>query len=413
MTANALFNTSVMGMAAQASALGAIAENISNSSTVGYKEASTQFSTVLSSVQNGGDPAGGVTAQTRVAVTAQGNTQATSSTTDLAIQGSGYFVVSDDAGNTYLTRSGSFVPDSEGRLVNSAGYYLMGYSADETNSPSDVTGLDTLHVSLGQLIATPSTEGSLTANLSQDSEVVDGSADLPSANTESSAYTSKTSVTAYDNYGSEVTLDVYFTKTNDNEWEMAVYDASTATDGGFPYSSAALTTQSLTFSSTDGSLESGDTATIDIPNGATLSLDLSEMTQLGSDFSVSDPTINGNPAEAVSSLSVSSDGTLNYVLSGGETIAAFKIPLANVSSQSGLQAVTGNAFAANVNSGTAYVGLPGSGSFGDLQSSSLESSTVDLATQLSNMIVAQRSYSANSQVFQVASEVMQVLNNLK
>jgi flagellar hook protein FlgE len=404
-----------MGMAAQASALGAVAENIANSGTVGYKDASTQFSTVLSSVRSGGgggEAAGGVVAQTRIDVTAQGNTQMTSSTTDLAIQGAGFFVVGNGAGQTYLTRAGSFVPDSEGRLVNSAGYYLMGYSASDSNSPSDVAGLDTIKVSLGKLIATPSTEGSLTANLPQNAEAVDP-ATLPSTNDASASYSSKTSVTAYDNYGNAVQLDVYFSKTADNEWEMAVFDASTATDGGFPYSSGPLTTQSLTFSPADGSLASGSPATITIPDGADLTLDLSNMTQLGSAFSVSDPTINGNPAQAVASLNVNADGTLNYVLTGGQTVAAYKIPLANVPSPSGLQAVTGNAFAANVNSGTTFVGLPGTGSFGAIASSNLESSTVDLATQLSNMIVAQRSYSANSQVFQVASDVMQVLNNLK
>jgi flagellar hook protein FlgE len=414
MTASALFNTSVMGMAAQASALGAVAENIANSGTVGYKNATTQFSTVLSSVQHGGgDASGGVVAATRIDVTGQGNTQTTSSTTDLAIQGAGFFVVGNDSGQTFLTRAGSFVPDSEGRLVNSAGYYLMGYSADESTAPSDLAGLDVLHVSLGKLIATPSTEGSLTANLPQNASVVDP-AELPSTNSASSTYSSKTSVTAYDNYGNAVKLDVYFSKTSDNNWEMAVFDGSTAaTGGGFPYTSGPLTTQSLTFSATNGALDSGSPATITIPNGADLTLDLSGMTQLGAAFSVSDPTINGNPAQAVASLNVNADGTLNYVLTGGQTVAAYKIPLANVPSPSGLQAVTGNAFAANVNSGTTFVGLPGTGSFGEIASSSLESSTVDLATQLSNMIVAQRSYSANSQVFQVASDVMQVLNNLK
>lgn len=414
MTTTALFNTSVMGMAAQASALGAVAENIANSGTVGYKDASTQFSTMLSSVQNGNsDAAGGVVAETRIDVTAQGNTQTTSSKTDLAVQGAGFFVVANDQGQTFLTRAGSFLPDSEGRLYNSAGYYLMGYSANDSNSPSDVAGLEVLHVSMGSLIATPSTAGSLTANLPQGATVVDPT-ELPSTNSGSSAYSAKTSVTAYDNYGNQVKLDVYFSKTSDNNWEMAVFDASTAaTGGGFPYTSGPLTTQSLSFSAANGKLDSGSPATITIPNGAELTLDLGGMTQLGSAFSVSDPTINGNSAQAVASLDVTSDGTLNYVLTGGQTVAAFKIPLANVPSPSGLQAVTGNAFAANVNSGTTYVGQPGSGSFGGIASSRLESSTVDLATQLSNMIVAQRSYSANSQVFQVASEVMQVLNNLK
>jgi flagellar hook protein FlgE len=411
MSTASLFNTSVMGMAAQASALGAVAENIANSGTVGYKEATTQFSTMLSGMQANGDAAGGVVAENKIDITAQGNSTTTTSTTDLAIEGSGFFVVANAAGETFLTRSGSFLPDSEGRLVNSAGYYLMGYDASAADAPDDVGGLKVLQVALGGLIATPSTEGTLEANLPSNADVV-ASTDLPSTNSASSSYTSKTSVTAYDNLGSEVRLDVYFAKTDSNSWEMTVFDASTATDGGFPYSSGPITTQSLSFSADDGSLTSGSPTTISIPGGADLTLDISGMTQLADDFSVSDPTINGNPALSVSSLAISDDGTLKYTLANGQTVDAYKIPLANVPSTSGLLAVTGNVFAANVNSGTTYVGTAGTGSFGDIKSSRLEASTVDLATQLSNMIVAQRSYTANTQVFQTASQVMQTLNNL-
>lgn len=411
MSTASLFNTSVMGMAAQASALGAVAENIANSGTVGYKEATTQFSTMLSGMQANGDAAGGVVAENKIDITAQGNSTTTTSTTDLAIEGSGFFVVANAAGETFLTRSGSFLPDSEGRLVNSAGYYLMGYDASAADAPDDVGGLMVLQVALGGLIATPSTEGTLEANLPSNADVV-ASTDLPSTNSASSSYTSKTSVTAYDNLGSEVRLDVYFAKTDSNSWEMTVFDASTATDGGFPYSSGPITTQSLSFSADDGSLTSGSPTTISIPGGADLTLDISGMTQLADDFSVSDPTINGNPALSVSSLAISDDGTLKYTLANGQTVDAYKIPLANVPSTSGLLAVTGNVFAANVNSGTTYVGTAGTGSFGDIKSSRLEASTVDLATQLSNMIVAQRSYTANTQVFQTASQVMQTLNNL-
>ncbi|MBU3889993.1 flagellar hook protein FlgE [Methylosinus sporium] len=412
MTASALFNTSVMGMSAQTTALSAVAENIANSGTVGYKEATTQFQTLLSSVQGGADIDGGVAASNVIEITKAGSTLNTTSATDLAISGEGFFVVSDASGNTYLTRAGSFLPDTQGRLVNTAGYYLMGYSASAASAPSDPAGLQVITIPYGTTISTPSTEGTLSANLPQTADVV-GAADLPSANASTSTYSKKTSATAYDNLGNAVTLDVYFSKTSDNEWEMSVFDASTATDGGFPYSSGPLTTQSLTFSSTDGSLTGGSSASIAVPNGSTLTLDLSAMTQRGSSFSVVNPTINGNAASQVTSVNISKDGTLSYVLGNDQSVAASKIPLARVASPTNLQAQSGNIFAVTKDSGVAYLGDANSGSMGSIASSTLEGSTVDLATQLSNMIVAQRSFTANSQVFQVASEVMQVLNNLK
>jgi flagellar hook protein FlgE len=412
MTASALFNTSVMGMSAQTTALSAVAENISNSNTVGYKEATTQFQTLLTSYQGGNNADGGVSASNVIEVTKSGSTLTTTSATDLAIQGDGFFVVSDAAGNTYLTRAGSFLPDSQGRLVNTAGYYLMGYSSSAASAPTDPSELSTVTIPYGKEMGTASTEGSLTANLPSTADVI-AAADLPSANSSTSTYTDKTSVTAYDNLGNAVTLDVYFSKTSSNNWEMSVYNAADATSGGFPYSSGPLTTQSLTFSATDGSISSGSSASIAVPDGSTLALDLSGLTQLGSSFSVSNPTINGNAASQVSSVSIAKDGTLSYVLGNGQSVSAYKIPLGTVASPSNLQALSGNTFAVTKESGAAYLGDANSGSMGAIASDQLEGSTVDLATQLSNMIVAQRSFSANSQVFQVASEVMQVLNNLK
>ncbi|WP_400766681.1 flagellar hook protein FlgE [Methylosinus sporium] len=412
MTASALFNTSVMGMSAQTTALSAVAENISNSNTVGYKEATTQFQTMLTSFQGGNDADGGVSASNVIEVTKSGTTLSTTSATDLAIQGDGFFVVSDSAGNNYLTRAGSFLPDSQGRLVNTAGYYLMGYSSSAASAPTDPSGLTAVTIPYGKEIGTASTKGSLTANLPSTASTI-AAADLPSANASTSTYTDKTSVTAYDNLGNAVALDVYYSKTSSNTWEMSVYNAADATSGGFPYSSGPLTTQSLTFSSTDGSITSGSSASISVPNGSTLALDLSGLTQLGSSFSVSNPTINGNAASQVSSVSIAKDGTLSYVLGNGKSVSAYKIPLGTVASPSNLQALSGNTFAVTKESGAAYLGNANSGTMGAIASDQLEGSTVDLATQLSNMIVAQRSFTANSQVFQVASEVMQVLNNLK
>ncbi len=352
MTASALFNTAVMGMTAQTTALGAISENISNSGTVGYKEVTTQFSTLLSSFQGGEEVGGGVAASTRTSIEAQGTPQVTSSSTDLAIQGSGFFVVSNSAGQLFLTRAGSFVPDEQGRLVNSAGYYLMGKVDPNGNATIDDGGsLQIVTVPKGKMISTPSTSGALTGNLAVSAALVAPPADLPSTNVSTSSYSYKTSMTTYDDLGQAVTLDVYFAKTGSDNWEMSVYDASGATNGGFPYSSSALASQTLTFDMTNGSLLSGNPATIAIPGGESFTLDVSALTQLGADSGVRSSSVNGNLASSVSGAEVSSDGRLSYTLGSGKTIPAFVIAMGDVPSANGLTAMSGNVYAESIELG--------------------------------------------------------------
>ena len=121
-----ILNTSVSGMLADSNWLSSISQNVANSNTTGYKNVETDFSSLVDQIGDGDPDYGGV-ATSQVALNSlQGNVVATSTTTDLAIQGSGFFVVSNSSGELFLTRNGSFTPDASGNLVNSAGYYLMG-----------------------------------------------------------------------------------------------------------------------------------------------------------------------------------------------------------------------------------------------------------------------------------------------
>src|SRR5262249_40945381 len=161
----------------------------------------------------------------------------------LAVKGDGFFIVSGNAGQTFLTRAGSFVRDGQGDLVNAAGYKLMGYSLAAGN-PNVVTngtaGLQVVNVGALALQANPSTSGSRFVNLPANATAV-AAANRPSANAVSSTYTGKTSLVAFDNLGNEVTLDVYATKTGSGTWEISVFDrAAAAASGSFPYSSGPL-----------------------------------------------------------------------------------------------------------------------------------------------------------------------------
>jgi flagellar hook protein FlgE len=409
-----ILNTSVSGMLADSNWLSSISQNVANANTTGYKNAETEFSTLVDQVSTAA-AGGGVMTTTRNLNTLQGNVVSSSTATDLAVQGSGFFVVSDSSGATYLTRDGSFVADASGNLVNSAGYYLMGNDVQSGSAPpaNALSTLQKVNVNSAGETATPTTSASIAANLPSSATPI-AAADLPSANSASSTYTDMTSLVVYDNLGGAHTINLYLANTGANTWEVDAFDASkAATGGGFPYSSGPLATATLTFDPTTGSLSSGSPLTIPVPDGQTMSLDLSNLTQLAASFSVSCATANGNAPASLQGVSIAANGTLSFDYTNGASIAAYDIPLANVASPDNLTSVNGNAFTANAASGPVYLGTANAGSFGTIDSSSLESSTVDLATELTDMIQAQSAYEANSKVFQTGANILDVLNGLK
>jgi flagellar hook protein FlgE len=404
---------SVSGMSAQANSLSTISDNIANADTTGYKQASTQFEDMLNEVGTSQYNAGGVSTIVTYGIGQQGDLASTSSSTDMAIQGNGFFVVQDESGNTFLTRAGSFTQDANGDLVNASGYTLMGYPVSATSAAPTTDTLSQLvpvSVSTSGLVANPSTSGTLTGNLPSTSSVDTGT--LPSANSASSTYTDMTTVTAYDNLGNPVTLNVYMTNTGANTWEADVFNAAdAASGGGFPYSAGPITTQNLTFSSTTGALTSNPNLSIAVPNGQTVDLNISGVTQLASSFSAV-PTLNGNAPASFQSLSVSTDGVLSEVYSNGSQTPIYQIPLATVASVNSLTSQAGDVFSPNAQSGSIVLGTANSAGFGSINGSELESSTVDLATQLTNMVVTQNAYESNSKAFQVGSDLLSDLVNL-
>ncbi|MGA2794060.1 MAG: flagellar hook-basal body complex protein, partial [Roseiarcus sp.] len=295
-----IMNASVMGMNAQTSWLATISQNIANSSTTGYKDAETEFSSLVDQAGAGNYSAGGVATNSVSMNSLQGSIVGTSTTTDLAVQGAGFFVVTNAAGDTFLTRDGGFVPDASGNLVNAAGYYLMGTNVQNGNAApvaNSLADLQKININQTGEQATPTTSGTLSVNLPSTAAVV-AAANTPAGG--GATYTEKTSLVTYDNLGTPVTLDVYMTKIADNpvgtpNWEVDVYNqANAAPGGGFPYSAAALTTQTLTFNPANGQLAGGSPLSIAIPNGQTMTLDMNSTTQLAAAYAVNGATTNGN-----------------------------------------------------------------------------------------------------------------------
>jgi flagellar hook protein FlgE len=427
-----LMGTAVSGMLGDTNWLTNISQNVSNANTTGYKQVQTEFATVIDAVGVSASSGGGVEASLQNQNALQGSVAGTSTVTDLAVKGDGYFIVSDSSGDIYLTRNGSFTPDADGNLVNSAGYYLMGYNVqagEASGTTNSLAGLTKVNTITAGEAATPTTTGTLSVNLPSTADAVDATAVLPSdyAATSGQTYTEETSVTVYDNLGAAHTLNVYYTKTSADTWDVDVFDAAdstSSTGSGFPYSEE-LYSGEMAFSANNGDMtgvttnagssgsSSGNSITFAVPTGQSATLNLGESTQLASAFTVNTATVNGNAASSLSGVSISSNGTLDFEYSNGSTSAGYDIPLATVASEDNLTSVNGNAFQANQVSGTIRVGTAGIGGFGKIASSSLEDSTVDLATELTDMIQSQSAYQANSKVFQTGADLLDILNNLK
>ena len=411
-----MMRTGVSGMNAQANRLSAVADNIANSDTTGYKRSSVEFSTLVMPTAGGAYNSGGVNSTVRSAISAPGVLQYTTSVSDLAVDGDGFFVVQDAGGTPYLTRAGSFVPDAQGRLVNAAGYQLMAYSYENGVPAATANGFEGLvpvTISDQEMTATPTTYGYYIGNLPAGADAVTG--DLPSSNLPSASYTNKSSLVAYDNLGNKVLLDVYFTKTADNSWQVSVFDQSKATPGtSFPYAGGALGSANLAFDPATGKLTgSVDSVSFTVPGGAAATLDLSQMSQLGAGFTVTKAGSDGNAPNSIDKVQIGKDGTIYAQYADGSTKALYKIPLASVQSPDQLTALAGNVYVQSPDSGTVRIGFANEGGNGGIVSGALENSNVDIAEELTNMIAAQRSYTANSKVFQTGSDLMDVLVNLK
>jgi flagellar hook protein FlgE len=403
-----VMRTGVSGMNAQSNKLSTVSDNIANVNTTGYKRASTEFSSLILKSGSGNYDSGAVETTVRYAISDAGNYQFTTSATDLAVQGNGFFVVQDANGNNFLTRAGSFVPDSTGNLVNTAGFQLMGYNIANGATPNVAAngfgGLQVINVNQMSLQAAASTKATVAANLDPSATAIAGPAGPGS-------YTSKTSMVTYDNIGNAVTLDVYASKTGANTWDVEVYNGATALTTPGP-------TTTFTFDVTavgKGALAAASpkSLSVAIPGGsATFNIDLAAMTQVASAFDFK-ATVDGNAPSSVEKVNIDDKGVVTAVLKNGTELPSFQIALANVPSPDHLTPEVGNVYSPNLNSGNVQVGLADQGGLGTIKSGALEDSNVDLADELTSMIEAQRGFTANSKSFQTGADLLDVVVNLK
>jgi len=201
-----ILNTSVSGMQANQNWLSSISQNVANSNTTGYKDVETDFSSIVDQISNEAPDFGGVQTSQVSLNALQGSVVSSQTTTNLGVQGAGFFVVSNAAGALYLTRDGSFAPDSKGNLVNDGGYYLMANNSGQAaTAANSLSGLQKVNVVNAGQTATATTSASLTAN-------------LPSTDPTNppAGYNEETSLVVYDNLGGAHTINLEFTNTSTN-----------------------------------------------------------------------------------------------------------------------------------------------------------------------------------------------------
>jgi flagellar hook protein FlgE len=437
----ALF-TGISGLNAMSNALSATSNNIANVNTVGYKNDSASFSTLLTT--NGSTAsfsAGGVQASRLQNVAQQGQIQSAASSTDLAINGNGFFITntsSDPATNpgqiTY-TRAGNFQPDGDGILRNSAGLYLMGWQLDSTGNPP-ANPADLTPINLNNLTGTaqPTTSMALQANLQSSQTAYSGSpayvvgtADMANGSVTPDF---EQPVQFYDGQGGAKQLNLDFLKTGANTWAYeVVYDGTAADVGGNPQvASGTLTFNSDgTLASVTGPSASGGQITASVPfsSGSTgladQSIDINfgtpnvvgGTTQFDSPSTITSSGADGALFGGLSGVNVSDDGKVIAVFDNGVQRAVYQLPMATFANPDGLTEANGNAYLQSNESGTARYVAAKTGGAGKFASSALEASTVDLGTEFTNLITTQRAYSASAKIITTADQMLQQLLQIK
>lgn len=477
MSLTSAMQSGVAGLVANSVALQTISNNIANVNTVGYKQAATDFESLVTDSGTGTGNAGGVIATTQQLIDQQGQLTQTSSPLDLAISGQGFFVTTNQATNITptdprsFTRAGSFTVNSQGYLVNSAGLVLQGWLADPNGkiqpNPSSLTSLQSINVSQVGGAVEPTTMIGINANLDSAQTISAAATAAGAAPPTIGAYNPTTNSMAMyesnnatgvqpdfsiqvplsDSQGGQHTVQLDLMKSSTpNQWyaELVAIPASDVVTGA-GLSNGQIATGIVAFSPT-GQIDPTKTTLFNMANptltfGAssaaapgvgqvnwapalgiaaqTVTLNLNGgagstggITQLDSQSVTQSITNNGTAFGNLTNVEIDANGIVTAVFSNGVTRPIAQVAIATFPNPDGLTPVNGDAFQVSQNSGTYTLEQPGAGGAGQIDPSTLESSTVDLSSQLTDLITSQSAYSASSKIITTANQMMQDLLNI-
>jgi flagellar hook protein FlgE len=419
--------SAVSGLGAQSTKLGVISDNISNSSTTGYKRSEVEFSSLVTEqISTHSYSAGGVEGNVRMMIDRQGLVQATASSTDVAINGAGFFVVADVANADpaqdlmALTRAGSFTPDEAGNLRNAAGYYLMGWRLNPdgttvTPNPSrdSFVGLESVNISGLNFTGAPTTQVDFSGNLP--AQLANGTPGTPI----------RTSIEYYSDLGNPYTLTLEWTPSPNsvaNNWGLTIYDSQTGGGTTPIYNNIVTFNASGANAGTPSAIPglAGGVLPLSV-NGGTQPLNLNigdinsvaGITQFAGEYVPTRITKDGAVFGVVNRIEMSDEGIVTAIYENGLRRPIYRVPVATVQNPNGLTAITGTAYQLSQDSGTMYLWDATTGPAGKTVGNSLERSNVDIAQELTTLIETQRSYSTNAKVVQTADEMLEEITRLK
>jgi len=415
----------ISGLQANGDGISIVGDNIANTSTIGYKRNRASFADMLGGQLGASRMGGGVRLGGSQTMWDQGAINQTGNPLDLAISGGGQFVVKGSHGGQigqYYTRDGRFQIDSQGYVSNQEGLRLQGFTIDATGTRALSPGDLPLGASQSPPVAT--TKASMKVNLDAKA-VVPPAFDPANPNTTSNYATSET---VYDSLGAAHHVEVYFRAQGAGAWEFHAMVDGGDLAGGTPGTLTEIASGGLSFSSA-GALQSQTVAASlanfasatpaqaitfnfgdDVASGGT---GLAGSTQFAATSSVNGLDIDGRSAGKLTSILISDDGKIRGVFDNGDKIDLAQVALADFANEEGLSRVGDGLVAETPTSGKPLVDVPGTGARGAISQGALESSNVDLSTELVTLIAYQRAFEANAKTVTTADEMMTDVNNLK
>jgi flagellar hook protein FlgE len=406
------YSNALSGLNSNSQAINIVSGNLANLSTAGYKDEQVSFEDLVNESLTGFSNSASISGSTTVQSTqqfTQGTLETTGNPYDAAIQGGGFFVVNSSSGQQLFTRQGNFQVDSSGDLVTSTGQFVQGWNAvNGTVTTGGATGNIVLPTSL-VLKPVATTQFSVPANLMANQPV--GSADA----------TFSSPINVYDAQGVPHSLTITYTETAPNTWGYSVTIPSTDLTSGTG-TSTQLTSGTLTF---DGS---GNLLTPTAANGAVpiaitgladgaadinavwniyTAAGAPTLTQYNTKSANGAATQDGSAAATSGSMSIGANGAIVAQFSNGTSETVAQIALASVLNPSSMQQLDGNSYAPTSLTATPVIGAPSTGARGLITGGSLETSTVDIATEFTNLLQYERGYQANSKVISTEDQVVQ------
>lgn len=400
--------TALTGLTVAQTGIDTTSNNLANANTTAYKSQTSLFESIFPQ-EGGNNNIPGMGAETEGISTdlTQGSLNQTGDSLDAAIQGNGYFVVSNNGTQQY-TRDGAFQLSSTGQIETLNGGVVQGYP---TVNGSLSGSLGAVTVNTGSVGGTPTSNVGLSMSLSSGDQIISSATFDPS---NSATYNETTSTVAYDSAGNANRVQLYMVHNSADTWQ--VY-AVPQTSGGQTIGSVPTTPLTTLSFSTSGALQSSTPPSpalsgINWGNGSApsnIAFNFNGTTSMAQSFSVGALTNDGSAPGSYSGVTISSNGSVQATYTNGQTLTVGKIALANFLNAGGLTPQTGNLYAANGTSGSPVINQPGTGQAGTLAGGELEASNVSTSNMLVSLIQYQQAYQANTSVIQTEQQDSQKL----